>query len=232
MKRMARSAVEAALRLAAGICVLLAALWVLGYNGAGVVSADLLGSADDLVTAPELRSWGAMPSAPVYLTERDDVDVLYGVTRHLGAMNGGIEPDGYAEVMFAPRPQFFVPTAGERWAYVAVHALTWLGLAAVAWLLAGVARLRGGTPFTAVNARRLAAAGGLLAAGSIVSSIGVHLVLGRMIGSSTVDDRVETIGYDFFSLPWGAIAAGGALLAVAHVWRRGVALEADVKDLV
>ena len=232
MNKLARSAAEASLRLVAIACVAMAALWVLGYNGAHIIDPDFAAGTDDLVTAPSLRSWGALPSAPISLSDREDNDALYDVSRDLGAMDGGIEPRGYAEVSFGPRLQFFTPPAGERWAYVIIHAATWLGIAAVAWLLAGVARRRGGSPFTSSNARRLALAGGVLGIGSIVSSIGQHLVLGRMIASSTVAVRVDQISYDLFSLPWGGIASGGALLAIAHVWRRGVALEEDVKGLV
>lgn len=129
MGRFAKSAAEAVLRVAAAASVVLAALWVLGYNGAGVVDSGLPGGAERVITSPELTSWGALPSTDVILRERGDVDELYDVTRRLGARDAGID-------------------------------------------------------------------------------------------------------YDLFTLPWGAIAAGGALLAIAHVWRRGVTLEADVKGLV
>lgn len=233
MGRFAKSAAEAALRLAAVVSVAMAALWVLGYNGTGVVSSGLPGGAERLVTSPELTSWGALPSTNAVLRDRADIDQLYDVTRQLGAMDAGVEPEGYAEVMLGPHVQLFAPSAGERWLYVAVHVATWLGIAVLWWLLAGVARSAGReSPFTVENAHRLTVAGALLMVGSVVSSIATYLVLGRLLASSTVVERVDHVGYDLFLLPWGSIAAGAALLAIARVWRRGVTLETDVKGLV
>lgn len=62
--------------------------------------------------------------------------------------------------MFGPHVKLFAPSAGERWLYVAVHVATWLGIAVLWWLLAGVACSAGrGSPFTVENAHRLTVAG-------------------------------------------------------------------------
>jgi hypothetical protein len=233
MGRFASSSAEVVLRLAAGLSLVVAALWVLGHNGAGLVNRDLPGRGEDLVTAPSLTSWDALPSAPATLVDRADRDALYDLTLTLGAKDSGLMPDGYAEIGIGTFVQLFDPTTGERWLWVGVHVATWVGIAGLWWLLAGIAKGAGqGSPFTASNARRLTLAGGLLVVGSIASSLAQHLVSARMLATSSVGDRVEPVSYDFFSLPWAAIAVGGALVAIARAWSRGVELESDVKGLV
>lgn len=233
MHKTAGSIVEWLLRFAAAGSVVMAILWVIGPNGTEVVTPDDVPGSEQVLGTYTLSRWSAIPSAPVRPTNTADVDALYELKVALGAIENGTAPDGYAEVTFGTGLQIVEPATGQRWAYVTLNAGAWLVIGVFWWLLAGITRtVDRRSPFTKANARRLSVVGALLLVGSVVYSIAEHLVLARMVETSTLHEKVDPLDYNFYSLPWATIAAGVVALAIGQVWRRGVRLEADVRGLV
>jgi len=224
------------LRIAALLSTLLAGLWLLGVNGLGVLS---LGSVprwlEDLMFRAGVADWSASPTAPAVLSEQPDNERLFRFYEDLNGItgNGGQAPEGYAEVALGTQVQLFDPSTVQRVCFLAVQVGVLLGMAWVWWTLGSlVAAGRSATPFTAENARRLAAIGLVVLIGGTVANLAEWLTLHWMVNTSSVADRVRYPSFGILDLPWWSVAFGASVLVLASVWRRGVSMQYDVEALV
>lgn len=233
MQRITTATAAWGLRVAAVASLAMALLWALGPNGTD--SADLvdLPGTERLTTSEALSGWATAPRAAVDLRPVPDDRPAWISVRPDSVPEGSPTPDGYAELRIGPGVQLWDPSRAQQLVFVALQVLTWLTIAGLWWMLAAMAASMGRrTPFTTSNARRLTVAGVVLLVGGLVHSIAGHVVLSRMVESSSLADRVRPVPYGLLDLPWGTLAVGAAVLAVGLVWRHGVTLAADVEDLV
>lgn len=226
---------ELALRAVAGGCVVMAVLRGLGPSGASLLGLGSVPESQRLLGSPALSAWAAPPSSPVDVVDADESGPLVDpvVDRIVASSDLGVAPVGYADAYFPVHLQHLELPRSQRTTFLALNLATWLVLAVVWWWLAKVvssSRLR--SPFTGANARRLTMVGGVLLAVSLLRSWAQHSVQRWMVDTSTLADTVDAVPYGIFQLPWGAMAVGAGVLAVAFVWRRGVAMADDLEGLV
>lgn len=221
----------------------LAVLSLLG-GAAAVLGASGTSSLYDrhvprLVSEVAQRTWpqsGEMPSSlvKVRVDHRQDTYEAFNEI----SQEGGQVPEGWAELPAAPTVggagdlTFWDPGMLRRTAWLIAIALTPVGLAWLWWTLSRiVASAREGDPFNHRNARRLAIAGVLVAIGPPLVVLGKQIVLRWMLANSTAAGKAD-IWFRWGSLPFWTLGVGLALLVLAGVWRRGVAMRQDLEGLV
>jgi hypothetical protein len=128
--------------------------------------------------------------------------------------------------------QFF-PTGLQGAAHVALHVLPLLIMAMLWWWLAGaVAQSRHEEVFTLDNARRLLAAGVVIALGAPVVAFSTWLLNRWILATSQFADRAEVPVFGLTAIPWSVVAAGLALIVLGSVWRKGAVKERELAGLV
>ncbi len=220
-------AVEVLLRGAAGLFVLLAALWVVGPSGIGLTDlADVPNKLDRAARGSDtLLDWSQPPTSEVDVTDEASFQRLYASDVTGGDLDLPVQP-GPLEIFLNARWE-------ETVAYAALGAATSLGLAFVCWALAGLTRSsRAASPFTRANARRLTTVGALLLLGGPAASLGQWGVRAWMIESASYAAVLGPPSYGLVDLPWSVMGAGAVLLVIALVWRRGVTMAEDLEGLV
>lgn len=157
-------------------------------------------------------------------------------------LEGGVVPDGFAEYS---SPELDEGTVGhfgtlEFWdpmgaarvvdvvALVAVAALTaWLW-----WTLSRVVgSARSGDPFVAANARRLTLIGALVLVGPYLVVAVEQAIVQWKLATSTASGKADVV-FRWEDLSLWPLGFGLAVLALAAVWRRGVAMREDLEGLV
>lgn len=225
-----RSLPERLLQVAAGACLVMAVLWILGPSGADEIGLGDVPGSERVTSTPALSAWAAVPSIDALPSPDSGWHVFASSSR---SAHHEAAAQGYAEPGFVARVDLYEPGRVQRWLYLALQVALWVAVAMIAWLLAAIARRTfGPSPFTPRNARRLRAIGVLVLVVSMLHSVGDHLVLKAMLDSSTLSRSFEALPYGIESPPWPALAAGVATLVIAQVWHRGAQLEAEVEDLV
>lgn len=214
--------VEAGLWLVAAACAFWSALWVLGPNGFGRLRYD-----DVPRWLDPLSLYGgnaralALPSVPVAKPGY----VFLGQPSPL--------PRNYAALFSSDYAVLQGLTNLQQLCYVGLHLLTYAVVAFIAVTLAQlVGTSRTASPFSEANARRLRVIGLLLVLGAPLASLASWACERWLVESSSVGDEVATRDYVFASLPLWTMLVGAAVLVLAGVWRRGVAMAEDVRGLV
>jgi len=228
--------VELVLRLAALLSVTLATLWVVGYNGFGLVDlGDVPDAAHEVVTSSStLFDWSQPPRGGALFTDREDTETLYAATVELGSIESGLAPDGWADPTLSTGIQFGDPELVQLGSWAALNAGVLLAIGWMWWTLGSLVRSgRGESPFTRRNSTRLTWIGWLLLVGGLLESVARWALLAWMTESSSLADRVSAPTYSLTaSVPWGTLAVGASVLVLAHVWRRGLAMADDLEGLV
>lgn len=228
---------EVALYAGAGFSLLVAALWMLGPNGLGVV---FMGDLPDWLQSA-LWSRGAMDwtsSGPVVWASPEGYgDELFALMHEINGTGGSTDqgaPEGYAEFLIQTNAQLYDPSLLQKLAYVALEGGTALVIAVVFVVLARmVASARSESPFTLAGARRIQAFGWLLLVGAPLADLLRWAVLDWMLATSSIADRVASSPpFSVAGLPFGVMVTGAALVVLAHVWREGVRLAEDSRGLV
>ena len=231
------------LRLAQWVLVGLALLSLLGGAAAalGVSGSSSLYDrhVPRVVAEVAQRVWpgsGEMPSALVKVREEHRTDTYEAFNQI--SREGGRVPKGWAELPAAPtvgsagQLTFWDPGILRRTAWLIVISLTPIGLAWLWWTLSKiVASAREGDPFNERNARRLGVAGGLVVLGPALVILGRQLVLKWMLANSTAAGKAD-LWFRWGTLPLWTLGVGLALIVLAGVWRRGVAMRQDLEGLV
>lgn len=228
--------VEGALWAVAGVSAFWAALWVFGVNGLQLVG---LGDLPDWLTPVTLygaqAQWTAKPAVPVRLDETDFGSLFHFFVQLNGApdQNGAVPPHWGELLPGASVVQLWDASLLQRISYLLLEVTVFVAVSVVALTLARlVADSRKESPFTLRNVRRLQRIGALLLVGAPVASF-AHWACERwMVESSSVGDRVTRYGYGLSSLPVWTMLVGAAVLVLADVWKRGVAMADDVRGLV
>ena len=128
--------------------------------------------------------------------------------------------------------QFF-PSGVQGMAHVGLHVVPLLVMAILWWWLAGaVAQSRHEEVFTLSNARRLAAAGVVIALGAPMVALGAWLLNRWILETSQFADRADVPAFGLAALPWSAVAAGLALVVLGSIWRKGAVKERELAGLV
>lgn len=226
---------EWALRAWAVLLLVASVLWVLGPYGFGVLAgAELMrrpfevflhdGPLVGLLTGPVFG---------VILTEDSARTTLFELSQRLTPEDTDPNTGAYGDIGLGWSAQFTVMTWGQQIAFLALHILPLLVMAALWWSLAAVVRQsRSESAFTHANARRLTLAGLVVALGAPLLSLATWGHHHWIVASSQLADSVEVPGYGLESVPWTAVAAGVALLVLGSVWRRGVTMQDDLAGLV
>ena len=100
------------------------------------------------------------------------------------------------------------------------------------WLAGAVAQSRQDEVFTLDNARRLMAAGVIIALGTPVVAFSTWLLNRWILGTSQFADRAEVPVFGLTAIPWSVVAAGLALMVLGSVWRKGAVKERELAGLV
>ncbi|WP_413452931.1 hypothetical protein AA0Y32_08200 [Georgenia phoenicis] len=128
--------------------------------------------------------------------------------------------------------QFF----SSGWQYVAHAALHVVPLVVMAvlwwWLATAVAQSRHREVFTLASARRLTISGGVIALGAPVLAIATWLLHRWVLETSQFAARAEIPAFGIAAVPWGAVAAGLALVVLGTVWHKGAVKERELAGLV
>lgn len=223
----------------------LAMLSLLG-GAAGVLGASGTMSLYDrhvppLVDELAQRMWpqsGEMPSSLVKVRPAHREDT-YEEFNEISS-EGGQVPEGWAQLGDyameraggAGELTFWDPGLLRRTIWLIAIALIPVGLAWLWWTLSRiVASAREGDPFSQRNARRLAISGVLVALGPPLVVLSEQVVLRWMLANSSAAGKAD-IWFRWESLPLWALGVGLALLVLAAVWRRGVAMRDDLEGLV
>lgn len=153
---------------------------------------------------------------------------------------GGTAPAGFAQLRDLATQTvggggelvFFDPGLLRRIVWLVAITLVPLALTWLWWTLSRmVGTARDGDPFTLANARRLAIAGVVVGLVPLIALLTQQLVLRWMLASSSAAGKAD-IWYRGGMLPLGTLGAGLALLVLAAIWRRGVAMRRDLEGLV
>lgn len=211
---------------------------VLGGNGTGSLFDRHV---PRVVTEQVQRLWpqsSQVPAAPVLIRSahwedsHEEFNQMYP--------NGGVAPKGWAELGGGPVDAvgrvgdltFWDPGFAARAAWVVALMLVPLGLAWLWWALSRIAgSARRGDPFIATNAKRLAWAGALVLVGPTLALLSQQAVLRWMLAESTASGKAD-VWFRWEWIPVWPLGAGLALLVLAAVWRRGVAMRSDLEGLV
>jgi hypothetical protein len=226
---------EWALRIWAGLLVVAAALWVLGPYGAGVVFGSHLmrwpfrpllngGPLEGLLTGPVFAA---------DLAEESARDAVMELGQRLTASYGQPAGDAFGDINLGWSVQFTSMGGLQQTAFVVLHVVPLLVMAALWWSLASVVRQsRSESVFTNANARRLTVAGLVIAVGAPLLSVASWGLHRWIVSTSQLADRVVVPEFGIDFVPWTAVAAGLALLVLGTVWRRGVLIQRDLAGLV
>lgn len=192
---------------------------------------------------PELaqRLWpqsGDMPTSLVKVRPAhwdDTNDEFNGVAAQDGEMPAGaaqFRDVGTAVVGGAGEMVFYDPGLPRRVVWLIAIAVVPVGLAWLWWTLSRIVlSARTGDPFSQRNARRLAIAGVVIVLGPPLALLFQQLVLRWMLANSTAAGKAD-IWFRWESLPLWTLGVGLAMLVLAAVWRRGVAMREDLEGLV
>lgn len=224
------------LRVWALLQVYAAGLWIIGPFGAGDggLSRTLLPEWLSQPLSYGLQGLTVGPITGVVLTAPNANPQVADLGLHLSG-NQGAETlsSTFGDINLNATAQFSVLSGGQGWAWVALHAVPLLLMAALWWLLAKAAIQSGSaTVFTTPNARLLSIAGIVLSLGSIALSALTRWFYTWIASTSQIMDKVRIPDYSWHTVPWAAVVAGAALLVLGDVWRRGIAIEAELGGLV
>jgi hypothetical protein len=192
-----------------------------------------------VVSEQAQRLWPSRhPSTPVLVRSAHWRDSLESFNQM--PADGGVMPRHWAELDggFGDRAgrvgelAFWDPSWLPRGVWLAAGVAAWLGLAWLWWTLARIAgSARRGDPFHHHNARRIAIAGGLVFAGPALLLAIRQAALWLMLEESSASGKA-TLWFRWEWLPLWPLGVGLALLVLAVVWRRGVAMRDDLEGLV
>lgn len=226
---------EVALRVAAAVSALFAALWVLGVNGFMILGYGAVPERLRPLAESVGLEWTGRPTAPAYFVEPSDVERFFEFFQDLNGMPDGgfLQPKGWGEISAGTQVQLWDPTVVQQVLHVGVHVGIYLATAWIWWTLASlVAAGRSGTPFTVKNAGRLRAIGWVVLLGGTLAALAEWATLSWMLDTSSVADRMDGPGFGLAYVPWWTVGVGASVLVLAAIWRRGVIMQDDLDGLV
>lgn len=217
---------------------MLAAAWIGGYNGIGVIPPlpQTLGL--------DLHETNGVPSEAVLVQGEPGVATVRAANAITGGINGTLaeqdasdDPDGILPVdgtseFYGNRAHlsFWATTPSQHTAWVAVRVAPLVGGAVIWWLLLLMVRdIRRGQGFTTRTARRITGIGLLLALGLPLVQV-VRWVVARWLVESSTAARIANPESVNVSL-W-PIAVGLVLMVVALAWREAAEMRGDLQGLV
>lgn len=221
------------LRIWAGVLVLSACLWLVPVNWTTWIPDAVrrflithFGPTDGVFTGVRMGAYFTDDTmSRIQTTLPRDMMLSADQANGLGVQNQGDVNIGWSL-------QFF-PTGLQGASHVALHVVPLLVMAVLWWWLAGaVAQSRQDEVFTLANARRLMVAGVVIALGAPVLAFGTWLLNRWILDTSQFADRAQVPVFGLAAIPWGAVAAGLALMVLGSVWRKGAVKERELAGLV
>jgi hypothetical protein len=225
---------EVGLRSWAVVQVLVAVAWAIGpYGPIGLGMSVVPHSLESLLVPTLFDGLFTGPIVGAHLTEPATQAQILDLTTKINETPVGAVSGAYGDINVGWSIQFSVLSTLQGWIWIGLHVAPVLVLAVMWWLLANaVAQGRRESVFTERNRRRLVAAGYVVLLGAPLISVLTWWFYRAVANSSQIAERVAVPGYSLAHLPWTAIAAGIALIALGQVWKRGAALEHDLGGLV
>ncbi|PYG01831.1 hypothetical protein SAMN05216184_101296 [Georgenia satyanarayanai] len=219
-----------------------------------VWSGVLVASALLWVLPNAVRHWIAELSGGFLRTQFGPTDALYG-----GIRMGAYFTDGTVDRLVDAMRQNMMLAAHEAngmgfrnqgdvnigwvlqffpsgWQHVVHAALTVIPLLVMAvlwwWLATAVAQSRRREVFSLASAHKLTVAGAVIALGGPLLALATWLLYRWVLETSQFGARAEIPAFDLSAVPWGAVAAGLALVVLGTVWRKGAVKERELAGLV
>jgi hypothetical protein len=228
---------ELAMRAGAALSVGLAVIWALDKNGLNVLHRLMPDRILHTLVSDGWIRWADPPWADsVHLAPDQSArvhDAHYALNAAMPSVESHTQPSALAEFGLSPGVVFIDPTLIQKLAYVGLHIAGLLVIAWIWWTLAGLVRAsRSESPFTAQAAARLAAIGWVILLGGPAFSVANWAILSWMLETSSLAPYAEVASYSIFRVPWWTVGVGAAVLVLAAVWRRGVAMADDLEGLV
>lgn len=128
--------------------------------------------------------------------------------------------------------QFF-PHGWQQVVHAGLHVIPLLVMAVLWWWLAtAVAQSRRREVFTLASARKLTIAGTVIVLGGPLLALATWVLHRWVLETSQFGARAEIPAFGFSAVPWGAVAAGLALMVLGTVWRKGAVKERELAGLV
>lgn len=228
MGRTTLTTTVAALRVAALVSAATCLVWILGSMGTGLLF-DGPEQVRETAGSFDLEAAAGFPRVAVEV----DGKVFLGTAGGLNTSDGYSVPGAFAEYSLDFIASFYEPSGLQRLAYVGLQCSLSLGFAWLWWTLARlVVSAREGDPFTQANVGRLRAIGWLVLVGGPVYAVGMWLIHRWLLATSELADEATVWPLDWRDIPWWSVGVGLAVLVLAAVWRRGVAMRHDVEGLV
>ena len=228
MGRTTLTTAAAALRFAALVSAATCLVWILGSTGTGLLF-DGPEQVRETAGSFDREAAAGFPRVAVEV----DGKVFLGTAGGLNTSDGYSVPGAFAEYSLDFIASFYEPSGLQRLAYVGLQCLLSLGIAWLCWTLARlVLSAREGDPFTHTNVGRLRAIGWLVLVGSPAYVVGMWLVHRWLLATSELAGEASLWPLGWRDVPWGSIGVGLAVLVLAAVWQRGVAMRHDVEGLV
>lgn len=222
-----------AVRAWALVQVLVAAVWVVGPYGTGVLGGRVLPDWLLRVFGPLLDGVFTGPFVGASLANPAVVRRIDNLSTHLAGTQGGPFRGAFGDIDLGWRVQFSILTRAQSVEWTVLHVVPLLAMAVLWWTLAGVLfRARGGSVFTARNATLLTWAGVVVLLGAPLVSALRWWMAASVAHSSQIANQIKVLGYSWDQVPWSAVAAGIALVVLGRAWRRGVVMENDLGGLV
>lgn len=221
--------VEGVLRVGAMLAAGAVVAILLGASGLGLTDPRWVpGATEDARLFVNERAWltaGEAQFASVAAANAELGDISVRTGRALPGSPSQAEVSGPTEVTVT----LWNVRSSQRWSWVAVRAIPSLATALALWLLANVVRSVGkGDPFTTKNHRRLIWITGCALITGVIGSWGAALVRLWLLETTDAKSLVSTgteISFNF-------LAVVLVLAVITEVWRRGVAMRADLAGLV
>lgn len=219
--------VEAVLLVLAVATGVVFAVWMLGYNGLGVISGSDL--------PPQLRTSdsNAVPSETVLVRGREGLATVVAANHETGGLRGGEIHSGDGSSEFYGNQvylSFWAPSKVQHVSWLAVRALPALGLAVIWWLLFRIVReVRRGVGFTGAVARRMQFIGLLVLFGLPLVELARWQVAGWLVESSTAARIADVPPLHLDVWPF---AVGMVVLVLAWSWRGAATMREDLEGVV
>lgn len=203
------------------------AVWMLGYNGLGVVSGS------DLPSQLQTSDSNTAPSEAVLVQGKEGIATVAAANSVTGGVAGRTVQSGDGSSEFYGNQaylSFWAPTTAQHVSWLAVRALPTLGLAVIWWLLFRIVRdVRRGAGFTRMVARRMQVIGLLVLIGLPLVELARWKVADWLVESSTAARIAEAAPLHLDVWPF---AVGMVVLVLAWSWREAATMREDLEGLV
>jgi hypothetical protein len=201
------------------------AVWILSYNGFGLVQGGWL---PDALASSDVN---AVPYEPVLVQGDIGVATAAAAQDAIGGGLVGIAPPGasefYGNTAFL---SFWSMTFAQHLAWTAVRALPMLGMAVIFWLMFTLVRdVRNGKAFTRKVAGYLGIIGVIAVLGSPLLQVARWLVARWLVETSTAADIAAATP---LSLAVWPIVLGLVVLVAGFAWREAVVIKEDMEGVV